>query len=200
MKLVTTLVAASLILASAQVMAITSSYHISGTPIVGTATLKSSGSCKLPSQKFINAQYGQILDSSDAAVGEGVIDATGNKLLAIVNQDAPYYYSYVFQDATPGKQKTDQKYMISFVGVPLLQYIASEAGCAPYVAWATPAAFWEMKQDISGGKINLVIKQPFVGLSDLSPLCVTKGLKQTCKGNKFTGGLTFTGQSLIPGP
>jgi hypothetical protein len=198
MTFIKALAAASLVLASAQAMAFTPPYHINGTPIIGAATFKSSGACKVASKKFANAQYGAVYDSTNASVGTGVIDASGNKLLAVINSTVPAYYSMVFQDATPGKEKIQQRYMISFVGNATVQYIASESGCSPLLAWANPASYFDIKQDAATAKVSYALKQSFVGLSDLSPLCVAKGAKQTCKGNKFSGGFTFTAQVLIP--
>ena len=198
MTFIKALAAASLVLASAQAMAFTPPYHINGTPLVGAATFKSSGTCKVSPKKFANAQFGSVYDSTNASVGTGVIDASGNKLLAVINSTVPAYYSIVFQDATPGKEKIQQRYMISFVGDSMLQYIANESGCTPAIAWATPTSYFDVKQDAATAKANYAIKQSFVGLSDLSPVCVVKGDKQTCKGNKYSGGFTFTAQILIP--
>jgi hypothetical protein len=177
-------------------MAFTPPYHISGTPIIGAATIKSSGTCKVPLKKFANAQYGPILDSADASVGTGVIDASGSHVLAAVYLAAGNYFTYVYQDsAIP---KVEQRYMINMVAGPMMAYLAAESGCAPVTIWATPASYWDMKQNGAAHTQDLSIKQSFVGLTDMTPLCVVKGTKQTCKGNKFTGGFTFKAHVVVP--
>lgn len=77
-----TLVASALTFTSLQAFAFTPPYHINGTAISGTATFRSSGACKVPAGKFVNAQFGSIQDSTNASVGQGVISADGAAICA----------------------------------------------------------------------------------------------------------------------
>lgn len=197
MKVTKAIVAASIVLASAQAMAFTPPYHTNGTTYVGTATFKSSGGCKVPAKKFENAQYGMIQDSTNAAVGEGVIDASGNNLLAIHNPSIPYSYSNIFQDTNGPVVKV--KYgMISFVGPYTLEYLANQSGCIPAFAWAVPGSTFEINQDVPKQRADFILKQKFVGYTSYSPECVVKDTKTTCNAKKFTGGITFKATVAIP--
>lgn len=201
MKFIKTLAAASLVLASAQAMAFTPPYHISGTPIIGAATFKSSGACKVAPKKFANAKYGTIQDSTNATVGQGVIDATGNAVLAVANSSYPQVYTKLFQDTN--NLVFDMKFMLSFIDNNVLAYIAAQSGCVPGGIWTLPSSYYEMKQKGSGpgATVDLSIKQSFTGnlyptepgSCKEEPVGVLK-----CKLTKFSGGMTFKGQFVQP--
>ncbi|MEZ5494472.1 MAG: hypothetical protein R3E61_07780 [Pseudomonadales bacterium] len=111
--LIKTLAAATLTLLSAAAFA-APPYYISGTPIVGTATFASSGTCKVPAKKFPNAKYGAIYDSNDNSVGAGVIDANGSAILALEAGGMQSYMKYFNDNNAP--QKADMKMRASFMG------------------------------------------------------------------------------------
>lgn len=202
MKLVKTLAAASLVLASAQAMAFTPPYHISGTPIIGAATFKSSGACKVAPKKFANAQYGSILDSTNASVGTGVIDATGNAVLAVANNSYPQVYTKYFVD--DNNLVMNIRVMLSFIDNNVLSYIVNQSGCAPGGIWTLPNSYYEIKQNGSGGPgstLDLSIKQSFTGnLVPSQPgTCTEKPVGVLkCKLTKFSGGMTFKGRYVTP--
>ena len=197
-----TLVASILAFASLQAFAFVPPYHISGTPILGTATFKTSGACKMPSEKFVNAQYGSIQDSANANVGLGVISADGTAILAVLNSAyTPGYSKYYVNQNPPGK--IDMKVMYSFINTDVMQYIAAEAGCTPMTIWTNPTSYLQQKVNaypvVSGAKLDFNIKQSFVGYVAQDPvLCPTVNNVLKCKPMKFTGGMSFKGQYIYP--
>ena len=201
MKFAKALLATSLVLASAQAMAFTPPYHISGTPIIGAATFKSSGACKVAPKKFANAQYGTILDSTNANVGSGVIDATGNAVLAVANNAYPQVYTKYFVDGN--NLVTNIRVMLSFIDNNVLAYIVNQSGCAPSGIWTLPSSYYEVKQSGSGpgSTLDLSIKQSFTGnLAPSEPgTCTEKPANVVkCKLTKFSGGMTFKGRYVSP--
>ncbi|MCC7516030.1 MAG: hypothetical protein IT470_01685, partial [Pseudomonadales bacterium] len=129
MKLTHLIASAALVFASAQASAFTPPYHINnnGTTILGTATFKSGGGCKVPGKKFVNAQYGSIQDSTNANVGSGVISADGMAILAVSNTAAyPSMYTKYFSDAVA--QKAAYTLAASYIDNNVLGYIVAQSG------------------------------------------------------------------------
>lgn len=203
MKLTHLIASAALVFASAQASAFTPPYHINGTTILGTATFKSGGGCKVPSKKFVNAQYGSIQDSTNASVGSGVISADGMAILAVSNSAAyPSMYTKYFSDTVA--QKAAYTLAASYIDDNVLDYIVAQSGCASMGIWTAPTSTVSMKQEGSGSGavIDLALKQSFsgylapqIGTTCAQPVPTTT----TCKGlKKFSGGMTFKGQYIVP--
>lgn len=202
MKFAKVLAATTLTLAAANAMAFTPPYHINGTAILGTATFKSAGGCKVAPKKFANAQFGSIRDSLNANVGQGVISADGNAILAVANSSYPQIYVKLFQD-TNVPQKTDVKLLYSFIDNNVRDYIAAQSGCQPMGIWTTPNSYVTQKVSGSGGSgsiIDIAIKQSFVGhqAPALGTTCEQDAGVTKCNLKKFTGGMTFKGQYVVP--
>lgn len=205
MKTLKTLAIAALAFASAQALAWTPPYHISGTTILGTATFKSSGGCKVPSKKFVNAQFGSIQDSTNASVGQGVISADGAAILAVSNSTPAPMYAKLFQDTNP-PGKVELKYIYNFINADVLGYIAAESGCVPGGVWTAPNSYFEQKtKNGIGGPgtiLNLTIKQSFTGYlaANVGTTCdnTSKPGVLTCNLKKFSGGMSFKGQYIVP--
>lgn len=191
MKMVkTSILAAVIALSASAAQAFTPPYHINGAPIIGAATFKSSGACKVAPKKFANAQYGPIQDSTNATVGTGVIDASGNAILAVVNSSYPQVYTkYNINSIT---NVLVQRFMVSFIDNNVLAYIASQSGCIPGGIWTLPSSYYEVKQN--GSTVDFSIKQSFTGnlyptepgSCKEEPVGVLK-----CNLKKFSGGMTF---------
>ena len=198
MKLVKILAAASLVLASAQAMAFTPPYYISGTPIVGTATFKSSGGCKIAPKKFTNAQFGSVYDANDDAVGQGVISSNGAEVLGVVSGNLVPGLKYQFVDETLGAQRVKFDYMYSMVGEVVASYLQQTSGCSLLALWPSPTSSLSQDLNQAKGTITINIKQAFVGYSGTEEAnCKEKAPNTTCKLSKVTGGFTFKGtQSL----
>ena len=166
MKIAKVLAAASLTFATANAMAaFTPPYHINGNAIVGTATFKSAGACKVAPKKFENAKFGTIHDSLNASVGQGVISADGNAILAVANAAYPQVYKKYYVDSN-SPVKMDLKLIYSFIDNNVLGYIAAQSGCQPGGIWTAPTSYVDQKMNGSGGSgttIDLAIKQSFVG-------------------------------------
>jgi hypothetical protein len=197
MTLIKALAAASLVLASAQAMAFTPPYHINGTPLIGAATFKSSGACKVAPKKFANAQFGSIYDSTNASVGTGVIDATGNAILAVANSNYPQIPTKY--NVNSNTSVANLKFMLSFIDNNVLAYIVSESGCAPGGIWTLPNSYYEIKQN--GSVADISIKQSFTGnlYTTLPGSCKEEPVGVVkCNLTKFSGGMTFKARTIAP--
>lgn len=204
MKLKHTLITTVLTLFSVTALA-APPYHISGTTILGTATFKSAGGCKVPSKKFVNAQFGSIQDSTNASVGQGVISADGNAILAVGTSTPAPMTTKLFQDTNP-PGKLNIKYLYNFINADVLGYIAAQSGCMPAGVWTAPNSYYEVKYSNglggSGTKVDLTIKQSFTGYlaAQLGTTCdnTSKPGVTTCNLKKFSGGMSFKGQYIVP--
>lgn len=173
-------------------------YHINGTPVVGTATFASSGTCKVPAKKFPNAKYGAIYDSNDNSVGAGVIDANGSAILALEAGGIQSYMKYFIDN---NAQKADMKMRASFMDTTnVAGYVVAQSGCSMMSFWTQPSSFFQVKEDLAKGTMDVAMKQSFIG--DIQPdLDHCTNVNNVIKCNKslqFKGSMSFKGRALIP--
>ena len=173
-------------------------YHINGTPVVGTATFASSGTCKVPAKKFPNAQYGSIYDSGNNSIGTGVIDATGSVIWAFGAGGMQSYMKYFIDNNAP--QKVDIKMRASFMDTTnVAGYVMAQSGCMMQSFWTQPNSTIQMKTDAGKGTQDIIMKQAFIGdIVPTSTECPTVNNITKCKPLQFQGKMTFKGKALLP--
>lgn len=173
-------------------------YHINGTPVVGTATFASSGTCKVPMKKFAGAQYGSIYDSGNNSVGTGVIDATGSTILAFGAGGMVSYMKYFIDNNAP--QKADIKMRASFMDTTnVAGYVMAQSGCMLQSFWTQPNSTIQMKTDAGKGTQDIIMKQAFIGdIVPTSTVCPDVNNITKCKPLQFQGKMTFKGKALLP--
>jgi hypothetical protein len=194
----TGLLAALIALSASAAQAFTPPYHINGTPIVGTATFASSGTCKVPAKKFPNAKYGAIYDSNDNSVGAGVIDANGSAILALEAGGMQSYMKYFIDNNAP--QKADMKTRVSFMDIAVANYVMAQSGCMMMSWWTQPSSFFQVKQDLAKGTMDVAMKQSFIGdiQPDLNHCTSVNNVVKCNKSLQFKGSMSFKGRALIP--
>ncbi|MBK8676248.1 MAG: hypothetical protein IPN27_07685 [Cellvibrionales bacterium] len=196
--LIKTLAAAALTLLSVTAFA-APPYHINGTAAVGTATFVSSGTCKVPMKKFAGAQYGSIYDSGNNSVGTGVIDATGSTILAFGAGGMMSYMKYFVDNNAP--QKVDIKMRASFMDTTnVAGYVMAQSGCTMMSWWTQPSSFFQVKQDLAKGTMDVAMKQSFIGdiQPDLNHCTSVNNVVKCNKSLQFKGSMSFKGRALIP--
>lgn len=180
--------AASLVLASAQALAFTPPYHINGAAYVGKAAIQSSGGCSVK-ETFVDAQYGDIYDSTDAYVGWGMVSANGQIL--VVEED--YTKAYAFSDsATNNTVDSWYEDMASSDTIAAIESFAKPAGCS-IARMVSGSKSRETKTvTISKGLDQYVLQYTFSGFTVFEPDLV-KGTKTYKKTKNFSGKITFKG-------
>jgi hypothetical protein len=180
--------AASLILASAQALAFTPPYHIDGAPYTGKAIIQSSGGCSVK-ETFVDAQYGNIYDDTNAFVGWGMISANG-QILVVENT---YRKSYEFDDSATGNS-VDVYYedMTTEATVEAIESFAKPAGCTIENIVPGAKSTETYTKTVSKGLEQLSLQYIFSGFTVFEPDLV-KGTKTYKKTKTFSGKITFKG-------
>ena len=189
MKMLKTVIAAaSLVLISAQALAFTPPYHISGAAYTGKATIQSSGGCSVK-ETFVDAQYGDILDDTNTYVGWGMVSANG-QILVVENDYSKSYYFY--DSATNNSVTVYYEDMTTEHTVQAIQSFAKPAGCTidTIVPGAKSNETYTVTTSKGLGQISL--QYIFSGFTVFEPT-VVKGTKSYEKTKTFSGKITFKG-------
>jgi hypothetical protein len=189
MKMLKTVIAAaSLVLISAQALAFTPPYHISGAAYTGKATIQSSGGCSVK-ETFVDAQYGGILDDTNTYVGWGMVSANG-QILVVENDYSKSYYFY--DSATNNSVTVYYEDMTSQFTVEAIQSFAKPAGCTIRNIVPGAKSNETYTVTVSKGLDQISLQYIFSGFTEFAPT-VVKGTKSYDKTKNFSGKITFKG-------
>lgn len=172
--------AASLLLASAQTLAMPiPTYHVAD-GFTGTATIQSSGGCK---SKVIyqNASLGTILDSGDVEIGFGLVSEAGN-ILSLENDGS--LISSINDNVTGESTASIFEDMASS---ETIDTVATNSACSIDTMVANPNSKMVIKS--KGATASISLKFNFSGyITDVSSV---KGNKTIRTGKKYSGTVTF---------
>ena len=158
----------------------------------GSVTFKASGSCGFRAVSYQNAWLGNVLDSTDAPIGWGIITASGD-LLVLEEDYARIKYSENI-DTGVGK---DISYT-DMVGIELVNFIEDHSGCSIWSIEPNTNSRANIKWDSFKQKDRMQLKANFSGFEQ--EVCKgTVGFQQ-CSADKFSGSVTFKGDWSTPLP
>lgn len=169
--------------------AATPPYHVTE-GYYGAVTIRASGSCGFKPVTYKNAWFGEVLDSTDASQGWGIITASGT-LLVLEEDFAPLRHSNN-DDIGVGK---DISYT-NMVGADLVSLITSYSGCSLWsivpTANSRATLRWDAMRAMSRAQINAYFK----GFEQ--QVCSGPTTNQQCYADGFSGSIIFKGDWSTP--
>lgn len=191
MKIIQPLFAALalIITASTAQAVVTPPYHVAK-GYFGSVTFRASGSCGFRTVSYRNAWLGDVLDSTDAPIGWGIITASG-ELLVLEEDYAPIKYS---ENVDSGVGK-DISYT-DMVGTELINFITDHAGCSIRSIEPNTNSRATAKWDSFKQRDHMQLKANFSGFEE--GVCQGAVGYQQCRADKFSGSITFKGDWSTP--
>lgn len=183
-----TLATAAMAFAASSVAA-TPPYHVTE-GYYGAVTIRASGSCGFKPVTYKNAWFGEVLDSTDASQGWGIITASG-ELLVLEEDYAPIRYS---NNSATGLGK-DISYT-NMVGAELVAFVQDFSGCNIWSIVPNANSRATIKWDMFANKDRLHLRANFKGFE--SEVCSGPPSNQQCRADSFSGSIVFSGNRAMP--
>ena len=181
------ILAAAIVLSASAAQAATPPYHINASAdyYVGKGIVQFAGGCKTKAV-YENAQYGQVLDSTDAYVGWGMV-ANGE----IVVLEENYHYFSGFADSVT--LKTIDTYYENMASAETIAAVESAAGC-DVGALISSASSKETYTVYPAKSLDGYVAQfPFTGFTAYTTVKKDNNTKTYYKSQKIIGKITFKG-------